>query len=81
MEEVLDVYHSHSSPKNPLVCMEESTKQLLGETRELLPLELGQLIRYNREYERHGMGNWFLAFTPLLNWRTVTVTGRRTQLD
>jgi hypothetical protein len=81
MEEVLDVYHGHYSPKNPLVCMDESTKQLLGETREPLPPEPGQPARYDTEYERHGTGNLFLAFAPLLNWRTVTVTERRTKLD
>jgi hypothetical protein len=81
MEEVLDVYQGQYSPRNPLVCMDESNKQLLGETREPLPIEPGQPVRYDTEYKRHGTGNLFLAFAPLHSWRTVTVTERRTKQD
>ena len=81
MEEVLDIYHGQYSRKTPLVCMDESNKQLLGETRPPLPLEAGQPVRYDHEYQRNGIGNLFLAFAPLQNWRTATVTERRTKQD
>ena len=81
MEDILDIYHGQYSPKNPLVCMDESNKQLLGETREPLPIEPGQPARFDTEYQRNGTGNLFLAFAPLHNWRTATVTERRTKQD
>ncbi len=81
MEEVLDVYHGDYSPKHPLVCMDESSKQLLGEVRESWPVEPGQPARYDSEYKRNGTRNLFLAFAPLSGWRDVTVTERRTKQD
>ena len=81
MENVLDIYHGDYSPKNPLVCMDESNKQLLEETREPLPVEPGQPARYDSEYRRNGTRNLFLAFAPLQGWRDVTVTERRTRHD
>lgn len=81
MEEVLDVYHGDYSPKHPLVCMDESSKQLLGEVREPYPIEPGQPLRYDSEYKRNGTRNLFLAFAPLSGWRDVTVTERRTKQD
>jgi len=81
MEEVLDVYHGHYSAQNPLVCMDESNKQLLAETREPLPIAAGQPVRYDHEYKRNGTGNLFIAFAPLNSWRMVTVTERRTKQD
>lgn len=81
MEDILDVYQAHYSPRNPLVCMDESNKQLLAETRDPLPAEPGQPVRYDNEYKRNGTGNLFLAFAPLNSWRTVTVTDRRTKQD
>ena len=77
MEEVLDIYHGDYGPKNPLVCMDESNKQLLEETREPLPVEPGQPARYDSEYRRNGTRNLFLAFAPLQGCRDVTVTERR----
>jgi len=81
MEEVLDVYQARYSPRNPLVCMDESNKQLLADKRDPLPVEPGQVARYDNEYKRNGTGNLFLAFAPLEGWRTVTVTERRTKPD
>jgi len=81
MEDVLDVYHGDYSPKHPLVCMDESNKQLLGEVREPLPVEPGQPARYDSEYQRNGTRNLFLAFAPWQGWRDVTVTDRRTKQD
>ena len=81
MEEVLDVYHGEYSLKHPLVCMDESNKQLLGDVHEPLPVEPGQPARYDSEYKRNGTQNLFLAFAPLQSWRDVTVTDRRTKQD
>ena len=81
MEDVLDIYHGNYSLKHPLVCMDESSKQLLGEVREPLPLEAGQPARYDSEYKRNGTRNLFLAFAPLQGWRDVTVTDHRTKQD
>ena len=81
MEEVLDLYAQPLDPQRPLVCMDETSKQLLADVREPLPLEPGQPLRYDSEYERNGVNNLFLAFAPLLAWRTVTVTDQRTKLD
>jgi transposase len=81
MEEVLDVYHGVYSPTHPLVCMDESSKQLLGEVREAWPMEPGHPTRYDSEYERNGTRNLFLAFAPVSGWRDVTVTERRTKQD
>ena len=81
MEEILDLYAQPLDPQRPLVCMDETSKQLLADVREPLPLEPGQPLRYDTEYERNGVNNLFLAFAPLLAWRTVTVTDQRTKLD
>jgi len=81
MEDVLDVYAQPYDAQHPLVCMDETSKQLLGDVREPLPLEPGQPVRFDSEYERHGVNNLFLAFAPLSAWRHVTVTHRRTRLD
>lgn len=81
MEEILELYTQPFDPVHPLVCMDETSKQLLGEVREPLPVAPGQPARYDSEYERHGVNNLFLAFAPLQAWRDVTVTDQRTQLD
>jgi transposase len=81
MEDILDLYAQPLDEQHPLVCMDETSKQLLGEVREPLPLQPGQPLRYDSEYERHDVNNLFLAFAPLLGWREVTVTERRTKLD
>lgn len=81
MEEVLDIYHSAYDARHPLVCMDESSKQLLEDVREALPLEPGVLTRYDSEYQRQGTRNLFLAFAPLQSWRNVTVTEHRTAVD
>lgn len=81
MEDILDVYQGHSSPRNPLVCMDESNKQLLADKRDPVPIEPGQPARYDSEYQRNGAGNLFLAFAPLNSWRTLKVTERRTKQD
>ena len=81
METVLDVYHRPYDPDFPVVCMDETSKQLVAETRLRLPPLPGQPERYDYEYERHGTANIFLFTEPLGGWRRVAVTDRRTKVD
>ncbi len=81
MEDVLDVYCLPYDPAWPLVCMDETTKQLVAETRTPVAAEPGRPARYDAEYERCGVANLFLFTEPLGGWRRVTVTGHRTRLD
>ena len=81
MEDVLDVYTRPYDPNRPVVCMDETSKQLIGETRVPLPAQSGRLQRYDYEYERHGVSNLFLLFEPFAARRQVTVTDRRTSQD
>lgn len=81
MENVLEVYQRPSDPENPVVCMDETSKQLVGETRKPLPPLPGEPERYDYEYERHGTANVFMFTEPLGGWRHVSVTERHTKLD
>jgi hypothetical protein len=81
MEDVLEVYHRPFDPDRPLVCLDEASKQLIGETRRPLPAGPGQPERFDYEYVRRGTANLFLLSQPLLGWRTVFVTERRTAVD
>lgn len=81
MEDVLEVYTRPYDPRRPQVCMDESNKQLIGETREPIPAAPGEPERYDYEYVRNGVGNLFMFFEPLTGWRQVTVTERRTRQD
>ena len=81
MEDVLDVYCLPYDPTWPVVCMDETTKQLVAETRTPVAAEPGRPARYDAEYERCGVANLFLFTEPLGGWRRVTVTGHRTRLD
>ena len=81
MEDVLELYHQAYDPLRPVVCFDEGTKQLIGETRTPLPLRPGEPLRYDYEYERHGSCNLFMFFAPLSAWRHVKVTDRRTLID
>ncbi len=81
MEDVLAVYKRPSDPKRPVVCMDESSKQLLADIQTALPMEPGQVQRYDYEYERHGVSNLFMFFVPLENKRRVKVTDRRCRRD
>jgi uncharacterized small protein (DUF1192 family) len=81
MEDVLDLYTEEEDPRYPLVCMDETPKQLIGETRVPLPAQPGQVERYDYEYQRNGVANLFLALAPLLGWRHLEVTARRTKAD
>ena len=81
MEDVLDVYHRPYDPLRPMVCMDEASKQLIGEVRDPLPTRPGQIEKYDSEYKRLGTANIFMAVEPLAGRRTVRVTDRRTKLD
>ncbi len=81
MEDVLAVYKRPSDPKRPVVCMDESSKQLLADIQTALPMEPGQVQRYDYEYERHGVSNLFMFFVPLENKRRLKVTDRRCRRD
>jgi hypothetical protein len=76
MEEVLEVY-----PLLPLVCLDETSKQLTAETRIPIAMESGQPARFDYEYERNGTANLFMMFAPLEGWRHVKITDRRTAAD
>ncbi len=81
MEDVLEVYHRPYDAANPVVCMDEASKQLIGEVRDPLPMRPGQVEKYDSEYKRLGTANIFIAVEPLAGQRTTQVTDRRTKLD
>jgi hypothetical protein len=81
MEDVLDLYTLPFDARSPLVCFDETSKQLIGESRTPLPAALGQPERYDYEYVRNGVANLFMFFAPLHNWRHVKVTEHRTKQD
>lgn len=81
MEDVLEVYKRPWDPLRPVVCMDESSKQLLEETRQPIPCRPGGVERYDYEYRRNGVATLFLAFEPLAGWRHVEVTQQRTRQD
>jgi hypothetical protein len=81
MEDVLDVYKRPYNPKRPNVCLDETSKQLIGETRIPVLASPGQPARYDYEYKRNGVANLFMIFEPLVGKRHVKVTQRRTKID
>ena len=81
MEDVLEVYTRPYDPRRPQVCIDESSKQLVAETRVPIPAAPGQPERIDYEYERQGTANLFMVFEPLAGQRRVKVTERRTAVD
>lgn len=81
MERVLDVYRRPYDAAHPVVCMDETPRQLIGQTREPIPAEPGQPEREDYEYRRLGVCNVFMACEPLAGRRMTQVTARRTQRD
>jgi len=77
----LDVYKRPYDPRRPNVCLDETSKQLIGETRIPVPAYPGQPARYDYEYKRNGVANLFMMFEPLVGKRHVKVTQRRTKID
>ena len=81
MEDVLDLYAEPYDPARPTVCFDETSKQLIKETRPALPARPGQVERFDYEYERNGTRNLFMFFEPHAGYRHVTVTQHRTKQD
>lgn len=81
MEQVLDVYKRPYNEDNPVVCSDESPKQLIGEIREPIPMECGKEKKIDSEYVRNGVCNIFMMIEPLAGKRFVKVTERRTKKD
>ena len=81
MEDVLDLYAEAPEPKRPVVCFDESPTQLIGEVRQPIPPEPGQLERYDCEYRRNGTVNLFVFLDAHRPWRRVKVTSQRTATD
>ncbi len=81
MEKVLDVYKRPYDPMHPVVCMDESPKQLIGETRVPIPMSKGHDRKCDYEYERLGVCNIFLANEPLAGFRTVKITDKKCKVD
>ena len=81
MEDTLEVYHRPYTPTPVLVCIDETSKQQVKETREPIPGQAGQPRRSDYEYARNGVSNLFMSFAPLEGWRHVKVTDRRTKVD
>ena len=81
MEDVLDLYAEPYDPKRPVVCFDETSKQLLAEPRSPIPAKPGRRERYDYEYQRRGTRNLFMLCEPRAGWRHVAVTERRTMKD
>src|ERR1035437_9653887 len=81
MEDVLEVYQRPHDPQRPLVCLDETSKQLIIETRAPIPAKPGRKARHDYEYERNGVANLFMVFAPLEGWRLVKVTDHHTAID
>jgi hypothetical protein len=81
MEDVLEVYSRPYDPSRPQVCVDEKSKQLLGDVREPTPPGPGRTAKEDYHYGRKGVANLFMACEPLAGWRHVSVTERRTKVD
>jgi hypothetical protein len=81
MEDVLEVYQRPHDPERPLVCVDETSKQIIAETRVPIAAKPGRAVRYDYDYRRNGTANLFMMFAPLEGWRHVKVTDRHTALD
>ena len=81
MEDILDVYLRPYDPNQPVVCMDETSKQLIADIRIAIPAQPGHPERYDVEYKRCGVINIFMFTEPLGGWRRVSVTDYRKRLD
>jgi hypothetical protein len=81
MEDVLEVYYRPHDPTRPVVCVDETSKQLISETRAPIAAKPGRAARFDYEYRRNGTANLFMMFAPLEGWRRIAVTDRRAALD
>ena len=81
MEDILELYQRPYDPNKPLICMDETSKQLVKETRQPIGATPGQPARYDYEYERNGVCNIFMFYEPFGGKRYVSITDRRTKRD
>ena len=81
MEDVLEVYRRPCAPRRPVVCLHETSKQLIGEVATPVLASPGQVAHYDYEYVRNGVANIFMISEPLAGQREVEVTDRRTKKD
>ena len=80
-QDVIEVYHRPHDPDRPVVCVDETSKQLIVETRTPIPAKPGRPKRVDYEYQRNGTANLFMMFAPLEGWREVKVTDQRAAVD
>jgi hypothetical protein len=81
MEDILEVYKRPCDVARPVVCMDESSKQLIGEVTAPIPMAVGHPVLKDDEYVRNGVAEIFMAIEPLAGFRAVEVTERRTRID
>ncbi len=81
MEDVLEVYQRPHDPQRPVVCLDETTKQMIKETRAPIPAAPGRKARHDYEYGRNGVASLFMMFAPLEGWRRVKVADRHAAVD
>jgi len=81
MEDVLEVYKRPYDSQRPVVCLDETSKQLIGEVQSPGAAAPGEVAHYDYEYVRNGVANIFMIFEPLAGQRDVEVTERRTKKD
>jgi hypothetical protein len=81
MEDVLDVYKRPYDARRPMICMDEMPKQLLSDTRDLLPVRSGKPVREDYEYQREGTADVFMLFEPLVGKRQIEITDQRRRVE
>lgn len=81
MEDILAVYKQSANPVEPLICMDETSKQLVKETRKIIVAKPGKPARYDYEYERNGVCSIFMFYAPFEGKRHIAATDRRTRKD
>lgn len=81
MEDVLETYKRPYDPRYPVICLDETSRQLIAETRPSLPPKPGHVKKTDYEYRRNGTVNLFMMFEPCTGWRHVEVTSHRTRCD
>ncbi|CAA9397867.1 Mobile element protein [uncultured Microcoleus sp.] len=81
MEDVLELYEEEFHALRPVVCFDETSKQLVRELRVAVPAKGGQVKRFDYEYKRNGVANLFMMCQPKSGWRHVEVTDRHTKMD
>ena len=81
MEDVLEVYQRPRDSERPVVCLDETSKQMIVETREPIAAKPGRKARHDYEYARNGVANLFMMFAPLEGWRHLKVTDRHAAVE